>query len=130
MKYLVYEQEDMTTTGITFYVPNYFQETKTYNQLYQLTRQTTIGAGGTAAQKKAATKAMLLKYNSTIATLRPLVTEDAPPAALYGETFVDADLPVFFEHQADRVLALPHHQYLTPDQIIYVAESINAFYGA
>ena len=51
------------------------------------------GAGGTAAQKKAATKAMLLKYNSTIAALRPLVTGDAPPAALYGDTFVDADLP-------------------------------------
>jgi dTDP-4-amino-4,6-dideoxygalactose transaminase len=34
------------------------------------------------------------------------------------------------EHQADRVLALPHHQYLTEDQIGYVADAVNAFYGA
>jgi dTDP-4-amino-4,6-dideoxygalactose transaminase len=34
------------------------------------------------------------------------------------------------ESQADRVLALPHHQYLSEDQIAYVAETVNAFYGA
>jgi dTDP-4-amino-4,6-dideoxygalactose transaminase len=34
------------------------------------------------------------------------------------------------ERQADRVLALPHHQNLTPEQIGYVAEAVNAFYGA
>ncbi len=34
------------------------------------------------------------------------------------------------ETQADRVLALPHHQYLSEDQIAYVAETVNAFYGA
>jgi len=33
------------------------------------------------------------------------------------------------EFQADRVLALPHHQYLTDDQIAYVADSVNEFYG-
>jgi dTDP-4-amino-4,6-dideoxygalactose transaminase len=34
------------------------------------------------------------------------------------------------EHQADRVLALPHHQNLSEDQIGYVADAVNAFYGA
>lgn len=34
------------------------------------------------------------------------------------------------EQQAERVLALPHHQYLRAEQIQYVAETINAFYGA
>ena len=34
------------------------------------------------------------------------------------------------ENQADRVLALPHHQYLSEDQISYVAETVNAFYTA
>ena len=48
-------------------------------------------------------------------------------AARYG--YGRGDFPKA-EHQADRVLALPHHQYLTEDQITYVAESINAFYGS
>jgi len=39
------------------------------------------------------------------------------------------DFPVA-ETQADRVLALPHHQYLSENQIAYVAETVNAFYGA
>ncbi len=34
------------------------------------------------------------------------------------------------ERQADRVLALPHHQHLSDDQIAYVADQINLFYGA
>jgi dTDP-4-amino-4,6-dideoxygalactose transaminase len=38
------------------------------------------------------------------------------------------DFPVA-ENQADRVLALPHHQYLSEDQIAYVADTVNAFYG-
>jgi dTDP-4-amino-4,6-dideoxygalactose transaminase len=38
------------------------------------------------------------------------------------------DLPVA-EAQCEKVLALPHHQNLTDDQIIYVAEKVNAFYG-
>jgi len=38
------------------------------------------------------------------------------------------DFPVA-ENQADRVLALPHHQYLSEDQIAYVAKTVNAFYG-
>ena len=37
------------------------------------------------------------------------------------------DFPVA-ERQADQVLALPHHQHLTPDQIDYVADAVNAFY--
>lgn len=37
------------------------------------------------------------------------------------------DYPVA-EAQCDRVLALPHHQHITPDQVAYVAEHINAFY--
>jgi dTDP-4-amino-4,6-dideoxygalactose transaminase len=38
------------------------------------------------------------------------------------------DFPVA-EAQCDKVLALPHHQNLTDDQITYVAEKVNAFYG-
>lgn len=38
------------------------------------------------------------------------------------------DLPVA-EAQCEKVLALPHHQNLTDDQITYVAEKVNAFYG-
>jgi dTDP-4-amino-4,6-dideoxygalactose transaminase len=34
------------------------------------------------------------------------------------------------EHQADRVLALPHHQQLTEDQVAHAAEAVNVFYGA
>jgi len=37
------------------------------------------------------------------------------------------DFPVS-ERQCDMVLALPHHQHLTDDQISYVAEKINYFY--
>lgn len=37
-------------------------------------------------------------------------------------------LPVA-ERQCDRVLALPHHQHLTEDQIAYVADKVNKFYG-
>ena len=39
------------------------------------------------------------------------------------------DFPVA-EDQCDRVLALPHHQYLVPEQIAHVADAVNAFYGA
>lgn len=37
-------------------------------------------------------------------------------------------LPVA-EQQCDRVLALPHHQHLSEDQIAYVADKVNKFYG-
>jgi len=50
-----------------------------------------------------------------------------PAAARYG--YKRGDFPVA-EAQADRVLALPHHQQLSEDQIAYVAQSINDFYGA
>ena len=33
------------------------------------------------------------------------------------------------ERQADRVLALPHHQHLTEEQVAQVAEAVNRFYG-
>ncbi|HXU44802.1 MAG TPA: uracil-DNA glycosylase family protein [Thermoanaerobaculia bacterium] len=54
------------------------------------------GSGGTAAQKKAATKAMLKAYNTAIAALGPAVahpdtTEVVPP---YGDGFLPQDLPV------------------------------------
>ncbi len=39
------------------------------------------------------------------------------------------DFPIA-ERQCERVLALPHHQHLTEDQIAYVAESVNKFYGS
>lgn len=38
-------------------------------------------------------------------------------------------LPVA-EAQCEKVLALPHHQNLTDEQIIYVSEKVNAFYGS
>lgn len=38
------------------------------------------------------------------------------------------DMPVA-EAQCDRVLALPHHQCLTEDQVSFVAEQVNAFYA-
>lgn len=39
------------------------------------------------------------------------------------------DLPVA-EKQADRVLALPHHQNLTTEQVTLAANAVNEFYGA
>lgn len=33
------------------------------------------------------------------------------------------------ESIADKVLSLPHHQYLTEDEIKYVSDSVNEFYG-
>jgi dTDP-4-amino-4,6-dideoxygalactose transaminase len=38
------------------------------------------------------------------------------------------DMPVAEAH-CDRVLALPHHQCLTEDQVSYVADQVNAFYA-
>ncbi|HZQ74386.1 MAG TPA: DegT/DnrJ/EryC1/StrS family aminotransferase [Burkholderiales bacterium] len=38
------------------------------------------------------------------------------------------DFPVA-EKQCDRVLALPHHQHLTEEQIAYASEAVNKFYG-
>jgi len=49
-----------------------------------------------------------------------------PAAAKLG--FGRGDLPKA-EAQCDRVLALPHHQNLSKDQISYVAETVNAFYA-
>jgi dTDP-4-amino-4,6-dideoxygalactose transaminase len=43
--------------------------------------------------------------------------------------FRRGDFPIA-EAQCDKVLALPHHQHLTEDQIAYVSETVNAFYGA
>jgi dTDP-4-amino-4,6-dideoxygalactose transaminase len=48
-----------------------------------------------------------------------------PAAKQYN--YKRGDFPVA-EKQADEVLALPHHQYLTDDQITFVSESINEFY--
>ncbi len=50
-----------------------------------------------------------------------------PAAARLG--YRRGDFPVA-ERAAERVLALPHHQHLNEDQIAYVAEAVNAFYGA
>jgi len=50
-----------------------------------------------------------------------------PAAQKFG--YKAGDLPVA-ENQAGHVLAFPHHQHLTPDQIEYVADTINGFYGA
>jgi len=48
-----------------------------------------------------------------------------PAAAALGHR--RGDFPVA-EAQCDRVLALPHHQHLGPEQIAHVAERVNAFY--
>jgi len=50
-----------------------------------------------------------------------------PAAARFG--YKRGDFPVA-ERQAARVLALPHHQNLSDDQVRYVADAVNAFYGA
>jgi dTDP-4-amino-4,6-dideoxygalactose transaminase len=48
--------------------------------------------------------------------------------AAAGLGYKRGDFPIA-ERQCDRVLALPHHQHLTEDQIAYVAEKVNKFYG-
>tara|TARA_B100000497_G_C7672605_1_gene406000 strand:- start:562 stop:1671 length:1110 start_codon:yes stop_codon:yes gene_type:complete len=48
-----------------------------------------------------------------------------PAAKRYN--YKRGDFPVA-EKQADEVLALPHHQYLTNEQIEFVSKSINEFY--
>jgi dTDP-4-amino-4,6-dideoxygalactose transaminase len=50
-----------------------------------------------------------------------------PAAAALGHR--RGDFPVA-EAQCDRVIALPHHQYLDADQIAFVAAQVNAFYGS
>jgi len=50
-----------------------------------------------------------------------------PAAKRYG--YKRGDFPNA-ERQADQVLALPHHQHLTEDEIAEVAGEVNAFYGA
>jgi dTDP-4-amino-4,6-dideoxygalactose transaminase len=50
-----------------------------------------------------------------------------PAAKRFG--FKRGDFPNA-EQQADRVLALPHHQQLSEDQIALAADVVNAFYGA
>jgi dTDP-4-amino-4,6-dideoxygalactose transaminase len=47
-------------------------------------------------------------------------------ASIYG--YKEGDFPVA-EQQCKKVLALPHHQNLTDDQILYVCEMVNKFYG-
>ena len=49
-----------------------------------------------------------------------------PAAKRFG--FKRGDFPKA-EQQADRVLALPHHQQLTEEQVIYAANAVNEFYG-
>ena len=49
-----------------------------------------------------------------------------PAAAKLG--YQRGDFPIA-EAQCDRVVALPHHQHLTDDQIAYVAERVNEFYA-
>ncbi|MDB2324234.1 DegT/DnrJ/EryC1/StrS family aminotransferase [Alphaproteobacteria bacterium] len=54
----------------------------------------------------------------------PLHLHEASKKFGYGR----GDLPVA-EKQCDRVLALPHMQYLSEDQVSYAAELVNKFYG-
>ena len=50
-----------------------------------------------------------------------------PAAQRFG--YRKGDMPEA-ERQCERVLALPHHQHLSEDQITHVAEHVNRFYGA
>jgi dTDP-4-amino-4,6-dideoxygalactose transaminase len=49
-------------------------------------------------------------------------------AAAKNYGYKKGDFPVA-ESQCDKVLALPHHQNLTEEQIYYVCEVVNKFYG-
>jgi dTDP-4-amino-4,6-dideoxygalactose transaminase len=49
--------------------------------------------------------------------------------AAEGLGYKKGDMPVA-ETQCEKVLALPHNQQISEDQVTYVAEQINAFYGA
>lgn len=49
--------------------------------------------------------------------------------AAEGLGYKKGDMPVA-EAQCDKVLALPHNQQITEDQVALVSEQINAFYGA
>ena len=49
-----------------------------------------------------------------------------PAAERWG--YKRGDFPIA-ERQADRVLALPHHQHVTEEQIAYTAGLVNQFYG-
>ncbi len=73
-----------------------------------------------------------LQTHLTAAGIQTLVYYGTPlhlHKAAAGLGYKRGDFPVA-EAQCDRVLALPHHQYLTADQIGHVADAVNAFYGA
>ena len=75
--------------------------------------------------KRDALKAFLQEHQveSLVYYGTPLHMHKAAAALGYKE----GDLPVA-EAQCKKVLALPHHQHLTQDQIAFVAEKINQFY--
>jgi dTDP-4-amino-4,6-dideoxygalactose transaminase len=78
------------------------------------------------AERRDELKEYLGKYGieSLIYYGTPLHLQKA--ASIYG--YKEGDFPVA-EQQCKKVLALPHHQNLTDDQILYVCEMINKFYG-
>jgi len=80
----------------------------------------------TQAEDRDRLKAFLLQHGieSLVYYGTPLHLHKA--AAKLG--YKRGDFPVA-ERQTDRVLALPHHQHLTEDQIAYAAETVNKFYG-
>ena len=79
------------------------------------------------AKKRDELQKYLLKYGiETIVYYgTPLHLHKA--AQMFG--YKKGDFPIA-ESQCKKVLALPHHQHLTEDQISYVSEKINKFYNA
>ena len=79
----------------------------------------------TQAENRDALKAYLQEngIESMVYYGTPLHLQKA--AKQYG--YKHGDFPVA-EAQCDKVLALPHHQHLTQDQIAFVAEKVNQFY--
>lgn len=72
-----------------------------------------------------------LQAHLTEAGIQTLVYYGTPlhlHAAAKDLGYRKGDFPVA-ESQCERVLALPHHQQLSEDQVGYVAEQINHFYG-
>jgi dTDP-4-amino-4,6-dideoxygalactose transaminase len=78
------------------------------------------------AEKRDALKAFLQEHG-----IESLVYYGTPlhlhKAAQTLSPYKRGDFPIA-EAQCDKVLALPHHQHLTQDQVAYVAEKINQFY--
>lgn len=70
-------------------------------------------------------QAHLADLNIGSAVHYPIPIHLQPAAASLG--YRKGSFPVV-ERQAERILSLPHHQYLREDQVRFVADAVNAFY--